>query len=167
MSRAFFDQIDDELRGFLGPALRHYQAVRGGRLLKLWYGPPEVHFEVQQVGARWSPLQRPALEIGLHLEHPDPAANDRLLAGLDGPQPGRGGGGAARPAWARALPRAVAGPAIGPRAAAWRRVSEFVPMPELEDPDLASEAAELLAGYVRTLWPVLSPLIVELDSGPA
>ncbi|HLI57222.1 MAG TPA: hypothetical protein VKY26_09370 [Actinomycetota bacterium] len=158
MSRGFFDQVDDEVRGFLGPSLRRYQAVRSGRLLKLWYGPrPEdalVHFEVQQVGPRWSPLRGPSLEIGLHLEHPDPAANDRLLAGLDDP-PGR-------PAWAAALPRAVAGPAIGPRAAAWRRVSEFVPMAGEGDPELASEAAESLACYVRTLWPLLLPLIGEV-----
>ncbi|MGH2718688.1 MAG: hypothetical protein ACRDJU_08930 [Actinomycetota bacterium] len=181
MSRAFFDQVDDELRGFLGPSLRNYQAVRGGRLLKVWHGPPPVHFEVQLVGPRWSPLPGASLEIGLHLEYADPAANDRILAGLADPQPegegggpgdrgaggaSRGGGGASGPAWAAVLPRAVAGVAIGPRAGAWRRVSEFMAASEIEDPELASEAAETLACYVRTLWPLLVPLVGEVGDEP-
>lgn len=159
VSRAFFDQVDDELRGLLGPALRHYQSVRDGRLLKLWYGPPPVHFEVQVVGPRWSPLRAASLEIGLHLEHADAALNGGILAGLEESRLGADGGGGPGNGWARALPRAVAGRAIGPRAAVWRRVSEFVALPGIEDPELASEAAETLAGYVRTLWPLLLPLV--------
>ena len=157
MSRAFFDQIDDELRGLLGPALRSYQGVRGGRLLKAWYAHPAVHFEVQAVGPRWSPLRAPALEIGLHLEHPDPAVNQRLLGLLEQSQPD----------WRPSLPEAQLGAAIGPRASVWRRASHFVPEDGLEDPDLASEAAEVLARYVRSLWPQLAKAATDLDSlGP-
>jgi len=158
VSRAFFDQIDDELRGLLGPALRSYESVRDSRLIKLWYAVPAIHFEVQVVARRWSPTQRPVLEVGLHLEDPDPAVNERRLAGLR----------SAEATWAGLLPDAGAGPALGPRGGAWRRVSEFLECTDPEDPELASEAAERLALYVRTLWPllrrqVLTPLRDEAD----
>lgn len=145
MSRAFFDQIDDELRGLLGPALRDYESVRDSRLIKLWYAEPTTHFEAQMVSRRWSPTGAQVIEVGLHLEAPDPAVNERVLADLT-----RG-----RPAWRRKLPEAGAGPALGPRGGAWRRVSEFL-NETIPDPDLASEVAERLALYVRTLWPLLN-----------
>jgi hypothetical protein len=145
MSRAFFDQVDDELRGLLGPALRGYESVRTGRLLKVWYGDPAVHFEVQMVARRWCPGGNPVLEVGLHLEHADPAANDRLLGAIAGDAA----------AWQGRLPNAEAGPALGPRSGQWRRVSELLQETAPDDPDLASEAAERLADYVRTLWPRL------------
>src|SRR3982074_2138111 len=114
MSRAFFDQIDDELRGLLGPALRNYQSVRDTRLIKLWYADPAIHFEVQMVAKRWSPTQGPVLEVGLHLEHPDPAANERCLAALN----------SGRALWATLLPQARMGPARGPSGGAGGRASE-------------------------------------------
>ena len=101
MSRAFFDQIDDELRGLLGPALRNYECVRDSRLIKLWYADPAIHFEVQMVAKRWSPTEGPVLEVGLHLEHADPAANDQCLAALN----------SGRALWATLLPEARVGPA--------------------------------------------------------
>ena len=146
MGRAFFDQVDDELRGFLGPALRGYLGERNGRLIKLWYGHPRAHFEAQLVGPRWSPTGGPAVEVGLHLEDPDPAVNEATLASLL----------AAGPAWRAQLPHAAAGLFIGPRAAQWRRLSEFLPETDPDDPDLASEVAERLATYVRALQPLLS-----------
>lgn len=152
MSRAFFDQLDDELRGFLGPALRSYASERNGRLIKLWYGDPRVHFEAQLVGRRWSPTGGPGVEVGLHLEHPDTKVNEDLLAGLLA----RAG------EWRPGLPEAATGAALGPRGAQWRRVSEFLEEVAPDDPDLASEAAERLAGYVRTLWPLLRELAGEL-----
>lgn len=146
MSREFFTQIDDELRGLLGPRLRHYESVRGAQLLKLWYGDPAVHFEVQLVSRRWSPAKGAVIEIGLHLEHADAASNDRGLAGIM----------ARRAAWRDKLPGAEAGPALGPRAAVWRRISEFLEGAAAGDPELASEAAERLAAYVRALAPLVS-----------
>lgn len=157
MSRAFFDQIDDELRGLLGPALRTYASARDARLIKLWYGEPAVHFEVQLVATRWSPVERPVLEVGLHLEDPDPAVNERRLAGVH----------SARATWAGILPGAGSGPALGPRGAAWRRVSELMECSDPDDPDLASEAAERLALYVRTLWPLLRRQVVAPLAGEA
>ena len=151
MSRAFFDQIDDELRGLLGPALRNYECVRDSRLIKLWYADPAIHFEVQMVAKRWSPTQGPVLEVGLHLEHPDPAVNEHRLADLS----------SGRPSWDSVLPNAGIGPALGPRAGAWRRVSEFLEETGPDDPELASEAAERLAVYVRTLWPLLRQLALS------
>ncbi|GAC1365804.1 MAG: hypothetical protein NVSMB32_09600 [Actinomycetota bacterium] len=152
MSRAFFDQIDDELRGLLGPALRSYHSERNGRLLKLWYGHPAAHFEVQMVGKRWSPTGGPALEVGLHLEHPDPQVNQELLTQLTA-----GGW-----AWRETLPLATTGPALGPRGAQWRRLSEFLEESAPDDSDLASETAERLARYVQTLWPLLREQVNDL-----
>jgi len=145
VSRAFFEQVDDELRGLVGPSLRSYHSVHDARLLKLWYGDPTVHFEVQSVARRWSPTGGPVLEVGLHLEHADPAVNEARVASLS----------AREEAWRPVLPGAAAGPALGPRGAAWRRVSEFLEETGPDDPDLASEAAERLALYVRTLWPLV------------
>ena len=99
VSRVFFDQIDDELRGLLGPALRNYESVRGSRLIKLWYADPSIHFEVQMVARRWSPTHGPVLEVGLHLEDPDPSVNERRLSELTS---GLASGGAA---WSKKLPR--------------------------------------------------------------
>jgi hypothetical protein len=158
VSRAFFDQIDDELRGLLGPALRHYESVRASRLIKLWYRDPNVHFEVQMVARRWSPTREPVLEVGLHLEDPDPTVNERRLSGLT----------SGRASWRKKLPDPGIGPALGPRGGAWRRVSEFLEEAGGDDPDLASEAAERLALYVRTLWPLLegSSMKPHGDAGP-
>jgi hypothetical protein len=154
VSRAFFDQIDDELRGLLGPALRNYESVRASRLIKLWYAVPAIHFEVQVVARRWSPTREPVLEVGLHLEDPDPAVNESRLAGLR----------CTEATWARLLPDAGSGPALGPRGGAWRRVSEFLECADAEDPELASEAAERLALYVRTLWPLLREQVLAHPS---
>jgi len=145
VSRAFFQQVDDELRGFLGPSLRSYRSVRDARLLKLWYADPTVHFEVQSVSRRWSPTGGPVLEVGLHLEHADPGVNEARVAALS----------AREGSWRPVLPGAAAGPALGPRGAAWRRISELLEETGPDDPDLASEAAERLAAYVRTLGPLV------------
>ncbi|HEU5003015.1 MAG TPA: hypothetical protein VFW71_09580 [Actinomycetota bacterium] len=157
MSREFFEQIDDELRGLLGPALRDYRSVRSSRLLKLWYGDGPVHFEVQRVGPRWSPTKAPVLEVGLHCEHPRPVANDEVLHALQ----------EAEPSWRPALPAAVAGRALGPMGAQWRRLSECLAETDHEDPDLASEAAEVMATYVRTLWPIIARLGDRPNPGDA
>lgn len=62
---------------------------------------------------------------------------------------------AVRDRWADQLPDAEAGPAIGPRSATWRRLSELVQTEGGEDPDMASELAEMLAAYIRALHPLL------------
>lgn len=146
MSRAFFDQVDDEVRGMVGPAHSGFETSRGGRLIKVFYADPAVHFEVQILSARWAPLPGPCLEAGLHLEKPEASANEALLRRvLD-----------ARGTWAEKLPDAEGGPAIGPMAAIWRRLSEVLTVPDLDE-DTAGEVAELLALYIASLRPLLEP----------
>jgi hypothetical protein len=145
MTRQFFDQVDDELRGLLGPSMRDYQSLRTSRLIKIWYGEPAIHYEALWVAPWWAPGRKAVLEIGLHLESRTADGNDEILGRLNE---------RAR-AWRRRLPKAEAGSALGPRAADWRRLSEILDGGETEDPDFASEVAERLALYARTLEPVL------------
>lgn len=147
MSRAFFDQIDDELRGLVGPALRGFQCFKTSGLVKVWFTDPAVHFEAQRLSLRWAPDAGHRLEVGLHLEHGRAARNDEILRAL-----------MARRDWRKTLPAAVGGEAIGPQAAIWRRLSEIVEGGDTDDSDLAGEIAERLAVYVRTLEPLLRKL---------
>ena len=147
MSRWFFDQVDDELRGLVGPGLRSFQTAKNGRLLKVWFGDPSIHFEAQWLSESWSPSSRPAIEIGLHLESRSPERNREVLGRL---LEGRKG-------WQRRLAEAEAGPAFGPQGAAWRRLSELVELDDLDE-DLAGEVAERLACYVVTLQPLIEGL---------
>lgn len=139
MTRQFFDQIDDELRGLLGPSMRDFRSVRTSYLIKVWYERPEFHFEAQYVGARWVKAYRkgPAIEVGMHLESPDVQANDDMLVSLQG--------------WQKKLPEAFGGKALGPRASTWRRISELWDIESMDDPDFAGEVAERLALYIKTL----------------
>jgi hypothetical protein len=147
VSKAFFDQIDDELRGLVGPALRDFRSLRTSRLVKVWFADPAVHYEAQRLSPRWAPDPASRYEVGLHLEHADARRNDGILGALTG-----------KKAWRRALPAAAGAAAIGPQAATWRRLSELVEGEDGEDPDLAGEIAERLARYVRTLEPLLRRL---------
>lgn len=145
MTRAFFDQIDDEVRGMVGPALRNFNSERSGRLIKVWYADPAVHFEVQRLSGNWSPRPSPCLEIGLHLESRDAGRNRRMLEQLL----------QARSSWEPGLEGAEPGPAFGPMSDKWRRVSEVVDLPALDE-DFADEVAERFAAYIRTLYPLIS-----------
>jgi hypothetical protein len=145
MTRAFFDQIDDEVRGMVGPALRNFNSQRSGRLIKVWYDDPPVHFEVQRLSGTWSPLPDPCLEIGLHLEFREAASNERILSRIV----------SARERWGRTLGAAEAGAAFGPMASAWRRLSEVVELPALDE-DFAGEVAERFASYIKALYPLIT-----------
>ena len=59
--RAFLRQVADELPAHLPPALRTYESFQWGRMYKVWFREPRIHFEVQF-------LSRRELQIGLHLE---------------------------------------------------------------------------------------------------
>jgi hypothetical protein len=144
MTRAFFDQIDDEVRGMVGPALANFNSRRTGRLIKVWYSDPAVHFEVQMLSGTWAPRPNPCLEIGLHLESGDAGRNDRILGRLLGE----------RGSWGPGLEAAETGRAIGPMAAGWRRVSEVVDLPDLDE-DFAGEVAERFSCYIRNLHPLI------------
>lgn len=144
MTRAFFDQIDDEVRGMVGPALRDFNSERTGRLIKVWYRDPAVHFEVQRLSGTWAPTPSPCLEIGLHLESKDAERNARLLEKLL----------AKRQSWGRELESAEPGEAFGPMGREWRRISEVTELEGLDE-DFAGEVAERFAGYIRNLYPLL------------
>lgn len=150
MSRAFFDQVDDEVRGFVGPAFRDFHTEKTGRLVKLWYEDPAVHFEAQKLSPTWSPIPGPCLEVGLHLESKDPARNRSMLERLL----------ECRELWSGALGQAEHGKCFGPRGAEWRRLSEAIEVDELDE-DLAGEVAERLARYVVTLRPLLATVLLR------
>lgn len=128
----------------VGPALAGFNSERTGRLIKLWYDKPAVHFEVQRLTGTWGPGPQPCLEVGLHLESKDREANDRVMRGLV----------RVRQSWGPALKSAEAGEAFGPMATSWRRVSEVVHPPDLDE-DSAGEVAELLAAYIKALQPLI------------
>ncbi len=151
MTRRFFDQLDDEVRGFVGPTLRGFQSEKSSRLLKLWYDDPAVHFEAQILGTKWAPVDdRPCVEVGLHLEYKARKLNkpvlDRLIAAED--------------RWAARLPDAEHGDAFGPMRRTWLRLSEVMPIDELDE-ESAGEAAERFAVYIVTLQPLLSEVILS------
>jgi len=76
-SSDFMKAIPDAVRPHLPPALRDFQWHARAWLVQIHYGQPAVHYEV------WSMQYRDLLELGLHFEQRDPAANARLLAYFD------------------------------------------------------------------------------------
>lgn len=142
MPRAFFEQIADELVGFLPRGLRGFSHSTTGRNLKVWFGDAvREHYEVQWI-PRVAGRRGAVLEIGFHAEHPSPERNEEVLAALP---PAR---------WRRALGRdAEAGAFLG-RQKACRRLSEVWEGNGLLSEEAASEAAERLARYIRTLEPL-------------
>jgi hypothetical protein len=150
VTRRFFDQVDDEVRALLGPTLRAFHSQRDGRLVKIWYGDPAIHFEAQRLSRRWSPEQATSawIEVGLHMETPVPEENDEMLRRVE----------SRRHLWEGSLGAAEGGACYGPRGRDWRRLSELMEVEDSDDPDSASEVAELLAAYVRTLKPLVDKL---------
>lgn len=144
MSREFFDQIADQLAGFLPPALRGFSSRHGSRNLKVWYGErTKEHYEAQLLGIGGRTL----LEIGFHAEHPSAEANDAAIGRLTEREE----------TWRRELGRdPTAGAFRGARSSPWRRLSETWDGPGLTSPEAGVEAAERLALYIRVLEPVLT-----------
>jgi hypothetical protein len=138
VGRAFFDDLEDALRGFLPPDLSGFSARKSGRNIKLWYGDDAAeHYEVQLASGK--------LEIGWHAEHRDVSHNDAALQRLT----------TAEKTWRKALGQdPVAGKFIGRYGPVWRRLSEVWDGPGLDDPETAIEAADRLATYVEVLEPV-------------
>ncbi|MGQ0678235.1 MAG: hypothetical protein ACT4OM_01010 [Actinomycetota bacterium] len=144
MGRDFFDQVDDEVRGLVGPELRSFATQKGSYLLKLWYADPATHFEVQLLSGRWAPRPGKCVEVGLHLESKEARQNQELVDLIM----------QRRDTWEPYLPAAEHGKAIGPNARSWRRLSEIMYSETLEA-DFAGEVAERLAGYIVALHPLL------------
>jgi hypothetical protein len=133
----FYDDVFDVLRTFLPPSMRNFEWYRTSHNLKLWFGPEQKeHYEVQ-IFKKGKDI---VLEIGFHAEHKEAGRNDEVLAALDEKR------------WRKALgPEAESGTFIG-RQTSWRRLSEV--WNGSDDPELAVDAAERLAEYIRTLEPL-------------
>src|SRR5258708_4168775 len=138
MSRAFFSDAADALRGFLPKDLRAFSSRTSSRNLKVWYGEEtREHYEVQVIQAK---ARRSVLEIGFHAEHSDRSANEDAIARV-------------RAASRRLGKNAQAGPFLG-RPSPWMRMSETWDGDHLFEPETSIEAAERLAAYIRTLEPL-------------
>ena len=76
--RAFFGGIPPALQPLLPRELRRFRSVqRFSWLVQVYYDDPSLHYEVWHLGRR-----REKLEIGLHFESRERAANERMLAGF-------------------------------------------------------------------------------------
>lgn len=139
MSKEFFDLAADALVGFLPQKYRGFSSRRTAINLKVLIGDVAAeHYEVQA-------LRGGELEIGFHAEHSASDRNDEALAPLL----------AKEKTWRKALGKqAELGPFLGRQGKVWRRVSEVWPGPGLITPDVAIEAAERLAMYIRALEPL-------------
>src|SRR5262245_20565134 len=144
-SDAFFEAVVDALVGFVPPELADFHHKVHWNGVKFWYGDEHrEHYECQYV-ARPDDEPGPALEIGFHAEHSNPAHNEAVLAALLKDEK----------RWRRTLGKeAEAGPFVGSRADTWTRVSEFWLDDEVLDPDAAIEAADRLAEYITALEPL-------------
>jgi hypothetical protein len=133
-AREFFEALPVALAPKLPIELRAFETAGGrGRLLKLHYGRPETHFEV------WHHTSAGKLEVGLHFE----GARDLNAHALEFFR--------ARIVEVKAgLPRAE----LEPWDRGWARLYETLPAPALTDRVL-TDAAQLLAGYLKTLQPLL------------
>jgi hypothetical protein len=134
----FFDALILNVRPRLPIGLRSFEPLRGrGRLLKLHYGRPEVHFEA------WYHLSIGRLEIGLHFE--GPAALNAAALGFF----------RVRMMEVKAtLPRAE----LEPWDRGWSRLYETLPAPAFDEA-LARRAAALIAAYISTLQPMVQAFL--------
>ena len=76
-SSEFMQQIPMAVRPKLLPTLRDFQWRARSYLVQLYYGDPDIHFEV------WSLKRLGRLEIGLHFESRDRAYNERMFLFFD------------------------------------------------------------------------------------
>lgn len=72
----FLGQLASRVRDRLPAGLADFETRRGPALVKVFYGDPAVHYEA------WLHRARGRLELGLHFERRDAAANARDLARL-------------------------------------------------------------------------------------
>lgn len=134
----FFSGLRKGLKATLPQELRGFETHRGpGRLVKLHYGHPELHYEV------WHHTGDGRLEIGLHFEG-SPADNQSALQFFRG-----------RMVEIKArLPRAE----LEPWDRGWSRLYETLPAPQLDESVLEA-AIQRLGAYITTLQPLLSQFL--------
>jgi hypothetical protein len=142
-----FEEVAEALRGLVPADLGEFRHKTHRYGTKVWFGPeaaPKEHYEAQVIGAQHvTGATVLGLEVGFHSEHPKPADNEAVGAGLL----------AAEASWRPVLgEEAEAGPFLG-RADNWRRISETWPDPDLEDLELGIELAVRLFDYITALEP--------------
>lgn len=130
----FFSTLRKGLKSRLPAGLRAFESGRGhGRLIKLHYGHPELHYEV------WHHTGVGKLEIGLHFEG-GAELNQRAFDFFR-----------ERIVEVKAqLPRAE----LEPWDRGWSRLYETLSAPQLDEA-LADQGAARLAEYVKTLQPLV------------
>ncbi|MGH7902603.1 MAG: hypothetical protein ACREPA_00555 [Candidatus Dormibacteraceae bacterium] len=135
----FFQSLTREVPRRLPADLARFQHRRQGRILKIHYGRPEVHFEA------WHHLRGGRLEIGLHVEG-KPDLNRRGFELLR-----------SRMVEVKSeLPAAE----LEPWDRSWCRLYQTLPAAEL-DASLAEAAAALLAAYIRSLQPLAEEILAS------
>lgn len=141
MSRVFFEQVVEALAGFVDHELGTFAYRVSSRNAKAWFGEePREHYEAQTLRRDGVTL----LEVGFHVEYPDPDRSEAVLATVL----------AAEPDWREVLgAEPEAGGFLG-RGGGWRRVSETWDDVDLSDPGTAVDAADRLAGYINALEPL-------------
>ena len=141
MSRAFFEQVVEALTGFVDAEHGTFAYRVSSRNAKAWFGAEaREHYEVQSLRRDGATV----LEVGFHVEYPDRAHSDGVLASVL----------RAEPSWREVLgPEPETGAFLG-RGGAWRRVSETWDDVDLSDPGIAVDAADRLAAYINTLEPL-------------
>lgn len=143
--RAFYDTVSGLLGNFLPPELRGFSSYFTAHNLKVWYDTDDnrEHYEVQVVSPSVvKNAKAPMLEIGFHSEHKQAEHNEEVLDRLVEREQ----------TWRRALgTEPEVGDFLG-RQRVWRRISEL--WPEEEADELAVDAAERLAAYIRAIEPI-------------
>jgi len=140
VERSFFQQVLDAFEGFVDDIDGELHSLAHRRGLKVWYGEANrEHYEAQLIRHDGDA----ALEIGFHVEYPQPTANDEVLDGLL----------ARASEWRDDLgDEAETGEFLG--SDVWRRISEVWDPPDPDDVDAAIEVAARLADYVTALEPL-------------
>lgn len=140
MERSFFDQVLDVFEGMTLDLTGARHASTHGRGIKVWFDESvRVHYEAQLIRIDGEP----ALEIGIHAEHPKEAENESVLLALL----------SVEDRWRAELgDEPEAGVFLG--AARWRRISEVWEPPAPDDVDAVIEVGARLAEYVTVFEPI-------------
>jgi hypothetical protein len=138
--RAFYDDVSDALANFLPPKLRNFSSYCTSHNIKVWFGEvTREHYEVQSIRRR----SGYELEIGFHAEYAEASENEEVLERFA----------ASETVWRKDLGKEPeAGRFLGSQTRTWRRISEV--WPQTEDPEVAVDAAERLAAYIRAFEPI-------------
>jgi len=140
-SSEFMQRIPLAIHSKLPPSLRDFQWRARSYLIQLYYGDPDVHFEV------WSLKRLGRLEMGLHFERGDRAFNERMFLFFDRyiieikAQLGKG---VELERWDRG----------------WTRIFESIPLPPFDETFLESVSTSL-AEMISLLQPLCERAVLD------